>query len=86
MEYEWDEAKRLANLAKHHIDFQAVEEFDWDSANVQPTHRHGERRYVATGYFGGRLHTIVFTERGSRTRIISLRKASSREEKEYDQA
>jgi uncharacterized DUF497 family protein len=86
VEYEWDEAKRLANRAKHEIDFRAAEGFEWAFANVQPTHRHGERRYIATGYIGDRLHTVVFTERGGRTRIISLRRASSKEEKDYAQA
>ena len=86
MEYEWDEAKRLANLAKHRIDFRAVGDFDWGSANILPTHRGGERRYIATGYIGDRLHTVIYTRRDRKRRIVSLRKASSKEEKDYAQA
>ncbi len=86
MEYEWDEAKRLANRAKHRIDFEAVEDFEWDSAHILQTHRHGEPRYIATGYIGDRLHTVIYTRRDRRRRIISLRKASSKEEKDYVQA
>ena len=86
VEYEWDEAKRLANLAKHEIDFRAVEDFAWDSANILPTHRHCEWRYIATGYIGDRLHTVIYTRRDQRRRIISLRRASSKEEKDYAQA
>ena len=32
MEYEWDEAKRRGNLAKHGIDFATAAEFDWPVA------------------------------------------------------
>lgn len=28
----WDEAKRVANLAKHELDFAVAEGFDWDTA------------------------------------------------------
>ena len=29
MDLEWDEAKRRGNLAKHRIDFTAIEDFEW---------------------------------------------------------
>jgi len=32
MKYEWDENKRVANLAKHDVDFMDAEHFDWSSA------------------------------------------------------
>ena len=86
MSYEWHEVKRRANLATHKIDFKAVEDFEWDTARVTSTCRHGETRYIATGYVGYRLHTVVYTERGERKRLISLRKASARETRDYAQA
>lgn len=30
--FEWDEAKRAANLAKHGVDFAAVHRLDWSSS------------------------------------------------------
>ena len=45
--------------------------------------RYGETRWVATGYIADRLYRVVFTGRGDKRRIISLRRASKREEKEY---
>lgn len=32
MQYEWDEKKRLANLARHKVDFNDAIEFQWDTA------------------------------------------------------
>ena len=86
MDYEWDEAKRRANLANHKIDFTAVDDFEWAAVHVTSTLRHGETRYIATGYVGNRLHTVVYTERGERKRIISFRKASAREIRDYAKA
>ena len=83
--YEWDEAKRRSNRAKHRLDLTAIESFEWVTASTKPDNRHGEPRFVATGYIGSRLHIVVYTERGDRFRIISLRKSNKREEKDYVQ-
>ncbi len=62
-------------LRMHHaqrgIDF-ADERFDY-----------GEPRFVAYGYMNGRLIATVYTQRGNAMRIISMRKANTREEKLY---
>ncbi len=86
MQYEWDEVKRQYNAQKHGIDFAAVEMFDWESALVERSDRGGEVRYVAIGYIDVLLYCLVFTERGPRIRVISLRCASRREERRYAQA
>ena len=83
--YEWDENKRRANLEKHGIDFSAVYDFDWNTASQDQELHNDELRAVAYGYIGERLHVVVFTERGNRTRIISLRKANPREVRRYEQ-
>ncbi len=86
MEYEWDEAKRAANLRKHGVDFESVTEFDWSAALLLPDARHdyGEPRWVEIGPIGGRVHCLVFTKRGGRIRVISLRKANRREVKRHE--
>ena len=81
--YEWDYAKQRSNLQKHRVDFTAIEDFEWDTAIIKPTSRHRETRYMAIGYIGDRLYAVVYTMRGNTTRIISLRRASRREEGEY---
>ncbi len=84
-DYEWDAAKRRENADKHTVDFAEIYAFDWDTAMYNSNDTHGERRLVVTGYIGMRRHTVVYTWRDSRKRIISLRKASPREMRDYAQ-
>lgn len=86
--YTWDETKRAANIAKHDIDFRTVEGFDWESALIVEDARfdYGETRYIALGRIGARLHVVVFTPRGDKVHLISLRKANKREVARYDKA
>ena len=86
MKYEWDEEKNRTNVEKHEIDFSEVEKFEWDTAVVRQSDRFREPRWLAIGYLVERLHVVVFTERNDRRRIISLRKASNKERREYAQA
>ena len=83
MTYEWDLAKNEANIAAGRPDFTFIEEFDWETAVVIPSPRTGETRWAALGLVGSRLYHIVFTERGDRIRIISLRLASRKERSRY---
>ena len=83
MEYEWEGAKNQANIAKDRADFASMEHFEWETAKVARSDRHGEIRWTAVGYVGNRLHHVVFTERIDRIRIISLRIASKQEVREY---
>ena len=84
MVYEWDEAKRLSNLEKHGVDFWSIYSFEWDTALVEHSPRGGELRWVATGFIGGRLHLVAYTQRGERRRIISLHKANGRDRRKYE--
>ncbi len=83
--YEWDETKRKTNLSKHGVDFAAVEFFVWEEALVIPDNRknYGETRFLAFGPIGDRLYCVAFSVRGENIRIISLRKANSREVEIY---
>ena len=86
MNYDWDEPKRIANIEKHGIDFWDIDYFEWSTAETFSSPRNNEMRHIAIGYLGGRLHYVVYTERGERRRIISMRKANSREMRKYAQA
>lgn len=81
----WDERKRIVNLRKHGVDFEIVERFEFDTAVVAIDDRenYGEVRYRAFGMLEGRLHVLIFTARGERTRVISLRRANVRERTIY---
>jgi uncharacterized DUF497 family protein len=88
MEYEWNPAKAAANRRKHGVGFNAVLDFDWATALVVADERadYGEPRWLALGMIGGRLHSLAFTIRGNRIRVISLRTASRKERTLYEQA
>ena len=85
VEYEWDENKCEANLAKHDVDFDAVLRFDWKTAQVFEDLRfdYAERRFLALGLIDDRLHVLTFTPRDNAVRVISLRKANKREVNYY---
>jgi len=85
MEYEWDEAKRLANLYKHGIDFVDVPAvFDGNIVMLEDDrYDYVEQRFVTFGLLQGRVIAVVHTERGDCTRIISARKATKNEQRTY---
>ena len=88
MQYEHDPEKLAANVAKHGVWFDEAEGFEWESALVKVDSRreYGEPRLLAIAYIGERLHVMVFTLRVNAVRIISLRRANRREEREYAKA
>jgi hypothetical protein len=75
MECEWDEAKCVANLRKHGIDFTDVPAvFDGDILTVEDDrYSYGEQRFVTFGLLQGRVIAVVHAEREDCTRIISAR-------------
>ena len=85
--YDFDPSKEAVNQAKHGVTFVAAEDFDWSTALVAEDLRknYGEQRFVALGKIGRRVHVLVFTPRGEKVWLISLRKANAREVKRYEQ-
>ena len=81
--YEWDEAKRRPNIAKHGVDFTEMAPFAWDTAAGILDDRYEEPRWITIGFIGTRLHVAVDTVRSGIIRVISLRKANRREERSY---
>jgi uncharacterized DUF497 family protein len=83
--YEWDDQKAASNLEKHGVEFEYVTAFDWDTALLLPsTGIHAEERYQTIGVIGDRLFVLVFTLRAQSCRVISLRRANSREYRLYE--
>ena len=81
--YEWDGEKRQANLAKHGVDFSALEFFEWETAVEAADARPDEPRWVAIGFIRLQLHVVVYTVRNRAVRVISLRKATPQERMRY---
>lgn len=85
--FEWDNAKRLANIAKHAIDFERAKEL-WQGRVLEipsPQQEHGEERFLAYGELDGVVIAVVFTWREERRRIISARKARNYERDWYNE-
>lgn len=85
MNYEFDLAKDESNLDKHGLSLADADGFEWETAVVREDARkqYAEPRFKAAGYIGDRLHVMVFCLRAETVRVISLRKANSREAKDY---
>ena len=83
--YEWDDVKNAENLSKHRVDFELVEQFEWDTAVFQLDVRfdYGEERIRAFGRIAGRPFCVVYTMRGVKVRIISLRSMHEKEARRY---
>jgi uncharacterized DUF497 family protein len=85
MLYEFDHSKSESNLAKHGVMMTDILYFEWSSALMSEDRRkpYAELRYEALGLIEGRLYVTVFCHRGEKVRVISLRKANSREVTRY---
>ena len=88
MEFEWDERKARANWRKHRVDFaDAATIFEDERAMILAEENPEEERYVTIAKDPlGRVLVVVHTIRSDRIRIISARRATSRECAEYEQA
>ena len=87
MDYQWDVNKSEANLKKHRVDFaDAVTVFSDDFALTIPDDYPDEERFVTIGMDAlGRILVVIYTWRGDSIRIISARKATNRERKQYEE-
>jgi uncharacterized DUF497 family protein len=86
MKIEFDAAKSEKNAKERGLAFTEAERFDYDTAlRIEDMRKdYGERRIIAYGYIGSRLHVLCFKPIARlHIRIISLRKANKREEKFY---
>jgi uncharacterized DUF497 family protein len=83
--FEWDEAKRLANIEKHGVDFADVPPmFDGDVFTIEDQRfDYDEIRYITFGLLKFRVIVVAHTDEEDVIRIISARKATQNEEKLY---
>jgi uncharacterized DUF497 family protein len=88
--FEWDPRKAKSNLRKHKISFdEACTVFDDSGATIFPDedHSNGEEREIIVGHsILERVLLVSFAERSmDRVRTISARKATRREQKDYEE-
>lgn len=85
MRIHFDPVKNERNIRDRGLSFEAAANFDFETALVFVDERrdYGEVRYVALGLLDGRLHVLCFAEADDGIRVISFRKANSREVVRY---
>lgn len=87
MDIEWDPAKAASNLKKHEIRFSDAELafYDGSALSMPDPFSVSEERFLLTGLDAiGGLVTISYTYRGKALRIISARRATAAERREYE--
>lgn len=89
LQFEWDDRKAQANFRKHGIGFSEALSVFVDPFSItvdDPDHSVNEDRFVDIGISDrGRPLVVVYTERGTRIRLISCRRATSNERQLYEQ-
>ncbi len=89
MIYEWNAAKARANFREHGLSFDEAATVFLDPLALtfpDPFHSGEEEREITIGYTAG--HQVVFVShcwRGSRVRIISARRATRKERRQYEE-
>ena len=88
MDFEWDDAKADVNERKHGVSFTEAMTVFADSLSLtgfDPDHSEEEDRYITMGVsVAGRLLLVSHTDRGQKVRLISARKSSRRERRDYE--
>ncbi len=89
LRFEWYGPKGAANRAKHKVTFdEAASVFRDPLGRIidDPRHSEGEKRFVLLGQSEKRrLLVVMFTERGEAIHLISARRATRRERREYEE-
>jgi hypothetical protein len=83
---EYDPRKSASNARKHGVSFEeaATAMLDPHALAHEDGTAEGESRWVLLGLgAAGRLLTVVYTLRGDNVRLISARRATTKEEQSY---
>ena len=86
MDIAFDLAKNERNIAERGLSFERAGEFDFETAVIWKDGRkpYPETRFVALGFLDARLHVLCFSPVPGGIRVISFRKANTRERKDYE--
>jgi uncharacterized protein len=89
LEFEWDPRKAATNLAKHEVSFEEAATVFGDPLGrivADPRHSSEEERFVLLGVSKDtRLLAVMYVDRGGAIRIISARRATRRERRDYEE-
>ena len=81
----WDETKRLSNIQEHGLDFIGCEVVFDGPITTREDDRlyYGEQRINLLGWLANQVIHMTYTEREDDFHVISLRKATKYEAREY---
>lgn len=88
IEFEWDPRKAASNPGKHGVSFEEAATVFGDPLGrivADPRHSEEEERFVLLGISADEhLLAVMFVDRGEAIRIISARRATRRERRDYE--
>lgn len=88
IQFEWDDSKNRSNRKKHGVWFEeATQVFDDQDALMyfDNDHSDSEDRFIMLGRSTSNILVVIYCERHkSNVRIISARKATKKEVKQYE--
>ena len=89
LKFEWDPKKAASNLSKHGVSFEeGLTVFGDPLARIFDDEDHSieEQREIIIGHsVKERLLVVCFTSQGESVRILSARKATRKERKDYEE-
>ncbi len=91
LRFEWDENKNAINKAKHKVSFEEAQTVFYDADAIvidDPDHSETEERFIILGFSSKAKLLVVchcYRESDSVIRIISARKATTKESLQYNE-
>ena len=87
MSLEWDQNKNIINIKKHGIDFDDADKIFKNPILTKIDERidYKEKRWIGIGRLEKVTVVLIFTKRGKKIRIISMRKANKIERRIYNE-
>ncbi len=84
--FEWDSDKAKKNTKIHNITFDEASTDTLSLTIYDPLHSDEEDRFILIGNsYKNNLLVVIHIERGDKIRIISARKATKKERKQYEE-
>ena len=86
MKFEWDDQKSLTNRKKHGIDFETTRSLWLDDRRVEIEMAFpDEKRWALIANIEGKVWTAIYTLRDETIRLISVRRARTKEVRLYEE-
>ena len=86
MDFIWDPVKNFENQRKHGVSFEEATSL-WGKTHMEVKHMahagKGESRSAIMGWIGRKVYVAIWTQRGDKIRLISVRRARKNEEKVF---